>query len=61
MFEIIKVNQPLKELIQKNPSKTEILNLMRENGFEPMFEDGINKLKQGITTIEEIIRVTQVE
>lgn len=31
----------------------------QENGMQTMMEDGIEKAKQGITTVEEILRVTR--
>ena len=30
-----------------------------KSGMTPMLQDGLNKVKQGITTIEEVIRVTK--
>ena len=31
-----------------------------ESGSKSMYEDGIIKVKQGLTTIEEVLRVTEV-
>jgi type IV pilus assembly protein PilB len=33
--------------------------LAKERGFRPMFQDGINKALRGLTTVEEVLRVTQ--
>jgi len=33
--------------------------LAKERGFRPMFQDGMNKALRGLTTVEEVLRVTQ--
>jgi len=57
IFEFIQATSAMKELIQKNPSTSEIWQLAKEEGAVTLFEDGIEKVKNGITTLEEIIRV----
>jgi len=57
VFEFLKTSPELQDLISKNPSRKEVENLVAEQGFKTMFEDGIEKVKAGITTIEELIRV----
>jgi len=34
-------------------------NIARASGMRTMFEDGLVKAMQGITTIEEVLRVTE--
>lgn len=59
IFELI-INTPeLQALILKNPSSHEINALARKQGTKSMFEDGIEKTKQGVTTLEEILRVAK--
>ena len=41
----------------KNPSTKDIWALARKQGSHSLFEDGIEKVKQGITTLEELLRV----
>jgi hypothetical protein len=31
----------------------------RKSGFRTMFEDGLDKVEQGVTTLEEVMRVTR--
>jgi type II secretory ATPase GspE/PulE/Tfp pilus assembly ATPase PilB-like protein len=57
IFEFIHVTPEIKDLIMKNPSGQEIWSLARQQGATSLFEDGIEKVKSGITTIEELLRV----
>ena len=61
VFEIIQVDNELQELILKNPSTQEITNLARNKGFKTMFEDGLVKVREGMTTLEELLRVASPE
>ena len=38
----------------------EFLRLAQERGMKTMFEDGVVKATQGVTTIEELLRVTRL-
>lgn len=57
IFEFIKVSPELQDLISKHPSTKEIMELVRKQGFKTMFEDGIEKVKSGLTSIDELMRV----
>ncbi len=57
IFEFIKIDRNLKELILQNPSTQQIWDLAKKNGSQSLFEDGIEKVKKGITTIDELMRV----
>lgn len=57
IFEFIQVEDKMKELILKRPSTPEIQSLAKENGSLTLFEDGLEKVRNGITTIEELLRV----
>ncbi len=59
IFEIIEISKAIKDLILKNPSSDQIWQLAKKEGVISMFEDGIDKIKKGITTIEELIRVAE--
>ncbi|MFH0839329.1 MAG: type II secretion system ATPase GspE [Candidatus Omnitrophota bacterium] len=59
IFELLVLNDEIRILITtKTPS-----NIIRERaqhfGFKSLREDGIEKIKNGITTIQEVIRITQ--
>lgn len=57
VFEFIQVTPELQDLISKHPSTKEVVELVRTQGFKNMFEDGIEKVKNGITSIDELMRV----
>ncbi|OGJ62603.1 hypothetical protein A3C52_00455 [Candidatus Peribacteria bacterium RIFCSPHIGHO2_02_FULL_51_15] len=57
IYELLEVNKPIEELIIARASSTDILLKARENGMMFLFEDGLDKVKAGLTTIEELMRV----
>ena len=59
--EILIVTEEMADLIVEGKERSLILNIAKHNGFISMIEDAIKKLKEGITTIEEILRVVKVE
>jgi type II secretory ATPase GspE/PulE/Tfp pilus assembly ATPase PilB-like protein len=59
LFEFIEVTPEMQDLIIENPSTREIETLARKQGGQPMFEDGISKVKSGVTTLEEVMRVVE--
>jgi len=60
LFEFITITPQMQELILKSPSTKEIAALAAKQGDDNMFKDGINKVKNGLTTLQEIIRVVEV-
>lgn len=59
LFEFISITSELQTLFLKNPSAQEIWKVAREQGAQSLFEDGIDKVKNGITTLEELLRVAE--
>lgn len=59
VFELIVLDPALKDLILKGPSTKEVWTLARKNGASSMFEDGLEKIKNGVTTFEELLRVVE--
>ncbi len=57
IFEVLQVTETIKELIVKEASSDEIQERARKEGMKTMVEDGFIKAAQGITTIEEVLRV----
>ncbi len=56
IFEILQLTEDIKELIMNGASSIEIRRKALENGFKPLIIDGVNKVIQGFTTIEELNR-----
>jgi len=59
--EVFIVNGEIQKLINEGVDRSRILDVAKKSGFVTMIEDGVNKLKLGITTIEEILRVVKVD
>ncbi|MBI2075411.1 MAG: type II/IV secretion system protein [Candidatus Harrisonbacteria bacterium] len=59
IFEILPASTELRELILKKPSISEIYALEGRQKVRSLFDDGIEKVKAGITTIEEVKRVAE--
>ncbi|MDP3645657.1 MAG: GspE/PulE family protein [bacterium] len=57
IYEVLPVTSTIKELIMKNATGDEIEKQAHSEGMLTMSEDGIFKAAQGITTIEEVLRV----
>ena len=55
--EVLKMSQPIKDLIMKSATSTEIEIQAKKEGMLTMIEDGVFKCVQGLTTIEEVLRV----
>ena len=61
IFEVLPFRPKIKEIIAAGGSEEEIRTITQSQGMYTMGEDGINKVKDGITTIEEVLRVIEVE
>jgi len=59
IYEIITVTPNMKKLLMKNPSSEEIWEVARSEGVKSLFEDGLDKVKAGRTTLEELMRVAE--
>jgi len=54
------LSEEIKELILKKASSSQIKKKAREMGMATLFESGIEKIKLGMTTVEEVMRVTEL-
>ena len=59
IFEFIKITQEMQNVILHSPSTQEIWQLARKEGSKTLFEDGMDKVKAGVTTLEELLRVAE--
>jgi len=60
IYELLIIDERFREMINKDPSATSMRRAFHEAGRRSLFDDGIIKVKQGLTTIEEVLRVTEV-
>lgn len=59
IYEVLEVDTEIGKMINENATSKQIEDKARENGMLTMSEDGFVKAAQGITSIEEILRVTK--
>jgi len=59
IFEIMVLTESLKNLILETFDSNQIKTLAREEKMLSLRQDGIQKVLNGVTTIEEVLRVTQ--
>jgi type IV pilus assembly protein PilB len=57
VYELMRVNEELAEMIVRRAPLSELKEAARANGMHTLQEDGLRKAKDGLTTIEEIMRV----
>jgi excisionase family DNA binding protein len=57
LFELLEVQSPIRELIAKPASTEDLRAATIEGGMTTLLKDGVEKAMQGITTIEEVMRV----
>ena len=59
IMEFLVMDDELRRAVMRHAGMGEIEQLARKAGMRTMYEDGLVKAMQGITTIEEVLRVTQ--
>jgi type II secretory ATPase GspE/PulE/Tfp pilus assembly ATPase PilB-like protein len=59
IFELMEMNEELRSLIMANADASRITEAARRNGMHSLREDGWMKVASGVTTSEEVMRVTQ--
>lgn len=59
VHEILEVTEDIAEMIVKHATTQGIQEVAEQKGMVVMWEDGFIKAVQGVTTIDEILRVTK--
>lgn len=59
IYEVLRITEEVRSLILKEAPTSEIRKQAIKDGMETLFADGLQKIKRGITTLEEIIRVVR--
>ncbi|MDP4011263.1 MAG: GspE/PulE family protein [Candidatus Roizmanbacteria bacterium] len=61
IFEVLEVTKEIRSLILQRADSDVIIAQTNKDGMSTMLDDGLDKVAQGLTTIEEVLRVTKVE
>lgn len=59
IFEVLEMSMEIKELVIGQATSDEITRKAQEQGMKSMIEDGLEKALSGVTTLEEVMRVTK--
>ncbi len=61
IFEIFAVSEPIRQLVIARESTSKIRELAIKQGMRPLRDDGLLKVANGVTTLDEVLRVTQLD
>jgi len=61
IYEILVVDDPVREMIVERASASRIKREAHKSGFRTLRMDGADKVVRGITTTDEVLRVTQLD
>jgi type IV pilus assembly protein PilB len=59
LYELLLLDDHLRDAVARNPSVTDFRRVCKERGMVSLREDGFKKVADGITTVEEVFRVTE--
>ncbi len=59
IFEMMPLNEEMRRLIMSSADSSVLTQTARRNGMRNLREDGWMKVRAGVTTVEEVMRVTQ--
>ncbi|MDE2583171.1 MAG: Flp pilus assembly complex ATPase component TadA [Rhodospirillales bacterium] len=59
LMELLVMSDALRRLVLRRAEANEIHQVAVAEGMRPMYEDGLRQVRDGITTLEEVLRVTR--
>ena len=61
IFELMLITDEIKTLVDARHSAADIKKKAVEQGMKTLRQDGLEKVLRGTTTLEEVLRVTEIE
>jgi len=61
IFEFMVVDQSLRSIILKHPDAVTLRAYLAEKGVKTLRDDGLDKAREGVTSLEEVVRVTHFD
>ena len=58
IFEMMELNDEIRKLVMSNADASVLTRVARQNGMRNLREDAWRKIARGVTTVEEVLRVT---
>jgi general secretion pathway protein E len=59
ILELLEMSDPLRRLVMQHATSGELQDQAVSEGMRTMYQDGLLKCQRGVTTLDEILRVTQ--
>jgi len=59
IYELMVMDDAMRDIITRNPDVNQLRKLARERGLVTLRQDGLDKVVKGMTTVDEILRVTE--
>ncbi len=60
LYEVVLLNEQMREAILNGASVSELRTLQDKYGMRSLRESGLQKIREGVTTVEEVVRVTSL-
>ncbi|MFA5839426.1 MAG: GspE/PulE family protein [Candidatus Margulisiibacteriota bacterium] len=61
IFELLLPDEAIRKMINDKISSDQIRKYAVEHGMRTLYDDGMEKVKAGLTTLDEVLRVTELE
>jgi type IV pilus assembly protein PilB len=58
LFEIMLINDEMRELVTSRANARQLRELAQRSGMLPMYADGVQKVRAGVTSVAEVLRAT---
>ena len=59
IYELMVMDDAMRDIVTRNPDVNQLRKLCREKGLVTLRQDGFDKVMKGMTTVDEILRVTE--
>jgi type IV pilus assembly protein PilB len=57
IYELMRINDEIRELVTRRAPLADVREAAKANGMSELKEDGLQKVLQGVTTPDEVMRV----
>jgi len=61
VYEMLRMSAPIRHAVEVNQDAATLRRLAERHGMRPMWRDGLNKARVGLTTLDEVARVVAVQ
>ncbi|MDD5070386.1 MAG: ATPase, T2SS/T4P/T4SS family [Candidatus Omnitrophica bacterium] len=61
VFELLLIDEKIRTMINEKKSADQITKVAQAAGMKSLFEDGLEKALKGLTTIDEVLRVSKID